>query len=380
MTDGDIAVLSDGRLSRLLAYLKRDPRNAAILGDAARAAYDAGQFALVTDLIGRRAKDEALSPDLLNLSALTLLAQNRFEDAEAALEVLRAAGHDAPPVRFNRAWALMMLARYEEADALLDKDAIAASTRGPALKIQALHHIGELEHALEIGRELAILYPDNVALMGALATLAIDAEELDLAQAYALRAGDNAEGITALGLFALDKRDNKTALTSFERALAAQPDNARAWVGKGLVLLAEGDAADAAQTIEHGARLFGDHLGSWVAAGWAHFLSGDQKRARDAFARVISLDGTFSEGHGGLAVLDLLGGNIDAAEQNSMVALRLDRTSLGGTLAKILLLQMAGEETSAEQIRAKAIATPLGPRGQTLAQMIAVNGVQISRG
>lgn len=380
MTQQEPMTSHDPKVQRLLRFLEQDPTNPGLLADTAQAAFDARQLDLAQRLIERRAGVGALPPELLNFAAVVAMAREDYADAATTLETLRQQGHDTAQSRFNHAWALMILERFDEADQQLDSNAIDASPHGPSLKIQALHHLEKFDEGLALGEVLATRYPHDEKLMGALATLAMDAGRIDVAQTYALQAGDNADGLAARGLLALDQQKSEEALSLFDHALERQPGNARAWVGKGLALLTAGQPADAATAIEQGANVFGDHLGSWVAAGWAHFLSGDQDAAREAFNRVVALDGTFAEGHGGLAVLDLMAGDVAAAKHNSAIALRLDRTSLGGALATTLLLQLAGDDAGAQKIRSKALSLPIGPRGQTLAQMLSEAGTHMFRG
>lgn len=359
------------RLARLSRFLEQDPRNLALLGDAAAAAFDDRAFDQAAELIDRYAGIASLPPPIANLAGLVALARQDFAGAATIFAKLRGEGHDDPGLRFNLAWAQAVLGAHQAALDLLDDETLAASPRAPALRIQMMHHLGQYEDALACGQGLAERFPDNQALMGALATLAIDAEETDLARHYAARAGDQAEGLAALGILTLGDQDKDAAIALFDRALAAQPANPRAWVGKGLGLLSAGAPEEAAAAIDRGAELFGDHLGSWVAAGWAHFVGGRLATARDRFEHVVALDPTFAEGHGGLAVLAVLDGRTDEAQRHSEVALRLDRQSLGGALAKSLLLDRSGDKQSAERIRAMALSAPVGPNGQTIAQALA---------
>jgi len=358
------------RLERMLQFLDRDPTNLGLLADAAAAAYDARDFDLAADLIKRHAAIGPLPSTLANLQALVAIAQQRFTDAAAILGDLRGQGHDDPALRFNLAWARAMTGAHREALDLLDDDTVAASPRAPALKILMMHHLGLYEDALACGKDLAERYPDNQALMGALATLALDAEETDLALSYAQRAGDNPEGCAALGTLALGDHDIGRSLELFEQALSAQPQNPRAWVGKGLALLASGDAPAATKAIDRGAELFEDHLGSWIASGWAHFVSGDYAGAQARFERALALDPNFAESHGGLAVVDIVEGKLDDARKKSDVALRLDKNCFGGALAKSMLLEHSGHAQAAQKIRDAALATPIGAKGQTIAQAL----------
>ncbi len=341
------------RLQRLIGFLDKDPANRSLLADAASLALDERKIDLASELVERVPEDVASAP-LLNIRAVIALARGHFAQAIPLLERLRAGGADAAPIRFNLAWARMMLAEYTEANELLDDDAIAASPRGPVLKIQAMHHLGLYDEGLKIGRALAERYPDDKALMGALATLAMDAEDESLSLDYARRSGDNPEGLAALGMLALDKADTTTALAMFDRAIEAQQSTPRAWIGKGLGLMASGDNAAGAIALDRGAELFKDHLGSWIAS----------------FERAMDIDPNFAENHGGLAVIDIVEGDLESAERRCEIALRLDRRCFGGALAKSMLLDRVGKSEAAQRVRELALSTPIGSGNRTVAQAL----------
>lgn len=212
---------------------------------------------------------------------------------------------------------------------------------------------------------------DTPALLGALATLALDAERPDLARSYAERGRDNADAMAALGILTLGEHDPAGSLALFDAAVALQPANPRAWIGRGLAQQALGQSAPGAEAIDRGAELFGTHLGSWIAAGWAHFVAGDYAKARARFEAAMAVDPNFSENHGGLAVLDIVAGDLASAQRRCDIALRLDKTSFGGALAKSLLLQQRGDTRAAQKVRDMALATPIGPGGMTIARALA---------
>ncbi len=374
------AVATSERLNRLLGFLEGDPGNLMLLADAAAVAFEERQLDIARDLIGRHAAVDPRNPSMRNLAGLVALADGHFGDAARSFADLRAEGVDEPELRFNNAWALAMLDRHAEAAELLDDAAIDASARGPALKVQALHHAGDLNGALVIGQALSERYPHDQLLMGALATLAMDADQADLARVYAGQAARTPQGLAVLGMFALEEQENANALSLFERALELDPRSPRALIGKGLALISANDPAAAARALDEGAGMFRTHLGSWIASGWAHFMAGDLVKARDSFDRALAIDPNFSESHGGLAVLDFMAGELENADRQSEIALRLDRQSLGGALARMLLLESQGNAEAAARIRDTAYSTPIGPGGKTLMQALVQFGVGSGQG
>ncbi|MDO8380136.1 lipopolysaccharide assembly protein LapB [Phenylobacterium sp.] len=367
-----MSVATAPKLPRLLGFLERDPGNLQLLADAAATALDEGQPAKAIDLLDRYAATTPLPPELLNLSGVAALQEGRFGEAAKAFEDLLAQGHDDPGLRFNLAWAKAMLLDWARTADLIDDATVAAAPRAAALKVEALCHLGKLEEALAWGGQIAAQRPGDQALMGALAVAAMDAEQTDLARAYALKAGTTHEGLSTLGMLMLDQDDADEALVTFDRALAVYPHSARALLGKGLALLSKGDPRAAAGQLDEGAKIFGDHLGSWIASGWAHFASGDQVTARSRFETALALDDTFAESHGGLAVLDVIENDLESARRRTDIALRLDRVCFSGALARSMLLEHDGDPATAERIRQKAMNAPIGAAGRTLAQAMTV--------
>jgi len=370
----EVQSASGQRLQRLLGFIERDPKNLPLIADAASAAFDCGELETASALIDRHAALTALPPSMQNLRGLVALAGGDFTSAVAIFERLLATGGADPALRFNLAWAKAMLEDYQAALDLLDEATAAALPAAAALKVQMMHHLGRLEDALTCGEILAEIHPDDTALMGALATAAIDAENLDLAKHYASRAGSQPAGLAAMGMLILNDNDAHAAMEMFDEALAARPDNARALLGKGLALMAEGKSGPAAGWLDKGAEIFGDHLGSWVAAGWAYFVQGDLAASRARFDKAMALDDTFAETHGALAVLDIAENQLESARGRTEVALRLDRKCFAGALAKSLLLMGEGNEAAAERVRTIALNTPLGESGKTIAQAMASMG------
>lgn len=356
---------------RLLGFLDHDPDNLELIADAASAAVDEGDHEAASGLVDRYAALAPLPRAMLNLQGVIAMGEGRFEAAAASFARLREAGADAPAIRFNQAWALTMARNYEPALALLDDEAVAAGPRGAALKVQLLHQFERLDEALECGAAWAETYPDDPSLMGALASVALDAERADLARDYAARAGTSHDGLTTMGLLLLDEDRAEESAALFDRVLAGDAGNARALLGRGLGLLARGDVAAGAERLDAAAASFGDHIGSWVAAGWAHYVNGDLAASRARFETALALDDSFGEAQGALAVLDLADGDLESARRRTEIALRLDRNSFAGALARSMLLERDGKGKAAQKVRDAALNFPIGPAGRTIARSLA---------
>lgn len=359
----------ESRFDRLMTYLASDPENLALIADAAAAALDEGRPAEAALMAERYGALAPLTPGLINLLGLAALSEGRDADAAAIFESLLSTAADDPALRFNLAWARGRMGDHEGVLALIENGTDLAST---TLAVRALHHLGHLDEALALGDGLE----DEVGeaeLWGALAMVAVDAEDLERARRWASKGERSVDGMAAQGLLEMGRSATPEARGWFEHALAARPDSARALMGLGSVCLEDGEPDMAARHFDAAAEVFGDHLGTWIAAGWAWLLAGKADEAARRFERVLALDDTFGEAHGGLAVLAALEGRTEDASRLADIAQRLDRQGLGGTLARSLLLDGQGETARAERLRNTGLNQPIGVDGQSIAQRLALS-------
>lgn len=358
------------QLPRLSGYLEADPENLTLLADAAMAAFDEGQPEQACTLLDRYAALEPLPAALSNIEALAALGMGDSHKAAVLLERLLADDAGNSTIRFNLACAKSAGGDHQGALDLLHEEALASIPGAAALKIRSMHHLGLVDEALEEGEALVRSGATGEDLMGALAIVAIDASQLELARSYASRSGLHHEGLSATGSILLAENKVEEAVPVFDQALAQQANSPRAQLGKGLALLAAGAYAEAAHHLDEAGRLFADHLGSWIAAGWAYFADGRHDVSRDRFERAVALDRNFAEGHGGLACLDVLSGDVESAQRRMEVALRLDSKCVSALYAKTLLYAREGKTAKAEALTAQVLMTPVEPGGKTLGEAI----------
>lgn len=362
--------MASSRYRTLAKLLEQDSGNLRLLADAAEAAFAEAQFDAAQRLIDRQAALAPLSPQSQHLAGLVAMQQLDWEHAVTVYRALLDAGSDAPPIRYNLAWSLAMTKRFEDALAAIDDATSAAIPQAAQLEVQLRHQLGELEEALDRARTLIVLHPDHSGLNAAVSTLAIDMEDVALAQHTAEKGGGHPDALTTLGTLALEADDPAAAAGMFEAALARAPDAPRAWIGRGLTRLLGDDKAAAATDLDRGAELFGVHLGSWIAAGWAHLLAGDRPAARARFDKAATLDDRFGEAQGSLAVLDLLEGDTEGARRRADIARRLDPDSFSAAFAAMLFAVGEGKTDVATRIFETALRTPIDDKGKTLAQTL----------
>lgn len=356
------------QLSRLLSFLNSDPDNPSLLGDAVQAALDKGDTEQASELVARL---QAVTPGATSALYLAAMVAMRRLDFAAARDLLRqvADQENGPNVRFSLAWCEAMMGDKTEALGCLDERTTDAIPAAAMLRTQLLHESGDFAGALEFGKAALTRFPDDRGLLSAVATLAIDLEDVELARECAHRGGDHPEALAASGILDLQDGDIETARLRFERSLAIRDHNPRAWIGRGLSSLVQSDPASAAADLDRGAQQFEKHIGTWIAAGWAHYLSGDVAAATDRFERAMAIDANFAECHGSLAVIDLARGDAASARQRMTTALRLDRNCFSAALAQLLMNQ--GNPERNRQIVEQAFNTPIGESGLTIAGYMA---------
>ncbi len=371
--------LENSVLARMLGYLECDPSNLRLLADCIELAAKSGETDIVIGLLDQYTTIAPLPPSLLHHRVQTAMSKGQWQDAaDDLVELLKEVG-PAPALRFNLAWAKAMLLDYAGALELLDDPTLEASPRAPALKARMMHHLDQYEEALSGAEQLLERFPNNHELAGALATIAIDADDLELALKFAKQAAEYSnEAAAALGTIKMGEFDLEEASRLFDHALKLSPFDARARIGKGLALLISGQA-DAAAELDQGAELFKDHIGSWIAAGWAYFTNGKYDEARERFERALAIDDNFAESHGALAVLDIIAGRPNDAQRRVGMALRLDRECFSAILAKSLLLESSGREAAAQTLRERAMTIPIGEQGMTIAVAAATLGLKRQR-
>lgn len=368
-TDGQ----SVSRFDQLNAFLDQDPDNPNLLADAIEAAIAEGRLDDAEALLARG------RIDALRTAYLTGMIAMRREDWHGAAAQYRGmfdAGDDAPAIRFNLAWSLAMEKQSADALAVLDEVTARSLPQAAELEVRLRHELADFETAERRARVLLELHPEHRGLNAAIATLAVDIEDIALAERCARKAGDHPEALTTLGTLALETEDSTEARKLFEQALARDPNSPRALIGHGLSRLVDADHSGAAAELDRGAELFETHLGSWIAAGWAHFTAGDIATARSRFEHALKLDDSFAESHGSLAALDVLEGDLDTARRRLAVARRLDRASFSAALAEMLLAAGSGDAAKSRRIFEAALATPIGANGRTLAQSFARLGAR----
>ena len=103
---------------------------------------------------------------------------------------------------------------------------------------------------------------------------------------------------------------------------------------------------------------------------WNQIVTNNIAGAKASFLIALELDRNFAETHGGLAVIAVLEGRHQEAEQEIKVALKLDPQCFSALYARTLLMSRAGHgKVAVKMIEGVLTSTPV-PGGGTLADML----------
>lgn len=359
------------RLESLMQFLEQDPENQTLLRDAAECAVWADDVDCAEMVINKLEKLGVWTNADRNSHAVALMRTGKTAQARDLFEELFLQQPDDLSLTFNLAWARALVKDYDGARALLREELVHALPQAAMLDIQLLHDAGDFDAAAERARAHLETHPSYEPLLAAISVLALDVEDSELARYCAEKSASHPDGLTSLGTLTLGEDEPAKAQALFEQALEMNDQSPRALIGLGLAKLVQGQAEQAGALIDKGAGLFESHLGSWIASGWSYLLAGNHALARNRFEHAFALDDTFAEAHGSLAVIDVLDGDLDAAQKKIQVAQRLDRACFSAAYAHVLIAAGQGDQEKVERIMELALKQPIGDRGGTLGQAIA---------
>ncbi|MBI2308422.1 MAG: tetratricopeptide repeat protein [Rhodocyclales bacterium] len=365
-----------GRLARLLGFLEADPDNLNLLADVGDLALECGDLSVArtaaVHALELRPGDPYFS---LRLSSVAT-AEGNFDEALAITGELLAAGVDDPAVRYNRAYALVCLHRFEEAKGLLLS--LHAQQALPALVVRLLirthHYLGELDEAIAVAQAYLEAEPGNGEIAGMLSLLFVDVDQLPQAQEWAQRAlslvPDNLDALLAASTVALAAEDTDAARALAHRALAVQLRNGRVWSNLGLADMLDFEFDAAHENLTKAVHYMPEHIGTWHLLGWVQMLHRDLDSAEASFQQALALDDNFGETHGALAALAAMRGDWARADEYAKVARRLDPESMYSRYTEVLRLQREGRNDLVARLFDSALREGKAPGGGSLRDML----------
>lgn len=366
------------RLARLQGFLEQDPDNLNLLAELADLALTLGEIPTARDAIDRALTQKAGDPYLLLRASSIALAAGNSDESLALTEGILAQGVDDAAVRFNQAFALLSLKRFEDAKPVL----IALQEHAvdfPAVTgmlIRCHHYLGELDEAIAVAAAHLETHPDDAAVAGMLGLLYFDNDNLEQAKvwsdrAMALGGSPGIDTLLAAGGAALGYEDTDRAKSLLEQAVGVSPRNGRAWSSLGLAEMLEFDLPAARDHLFKATQYMPEHIGTWLALGWSQLLQQDVDGAEASFNAALAIDENFGETHGALAAIYATRGDWARAEASSKIARRLDPQGMSAAYTQILQMQRDGKGDLALKAMQGALTRGTSPAGGSLMDMVA---------
>lgn len=337
------------RLNRLLGYLAADPQNPQLLNDVTDLQLQLEHWSDAKALLQRQLEAEPGDAAARYRLAVAQRASGAAELAKPLLAALVAEGHAHAAVLQELARTEAQLGDWHAALSTLAPLSTEELTPAEAdavqlLRVRALHHLGDVQASLAEAQAWQQARGADLPVSGlaALATLYLDAEQIDAAAGLVAKASpehleSNAELAAAAGFVCLSQGKADLARTLLSQSAQRQPSMGRAHLGLGLAAAYGGDLAGAVQALKAAVAATPEHLGSWHALAWMQMLSQDLVGAESSLQQALSRDANFGETYGGLALLAALRGDRAAAEAHVRTGARLDPKGVNIIVARIAL-------------------------------------------
>lgn len=354
------------RIDRLEAFYRKDPDNAALACDLVEALLTAGRVGetrKLLDSLSLRVRDD---PRIRFGAARCALLEGRLPRAAELLQSLRDTAADGPILRHDLAF--IQLSMGDVAAALKTLEPALANPESPAaidvLHARLLHWRGEYDAALRAIDQALVKSPEDVDALGVQSLLLLDSGDRDAArraaEAATARGTSQIDAETVLGTLALWGQRPDEAENYFSSILSRQPGAGRALLGLGQVRMLHGQWGLAGEVLERAVANMPHHIGSWHALAWCQLLSGDIAGAQASYEHALSIDRSFGETHGGLAIVHALRGEANQARERIKRAQRLDPNGRSAIYARSLLLLDGGRTNEARNLVAPVLASTPG--------------------
>jgi tetratricopeptide (TPR) repeat protein len=371
--------MNGSKAQRLAGYLLEDADNLQLRADLADELIREGRPSEALEHIDFALRATPAHPQFRYRRAIALRHLGRVEEAIAVLEALIAEGFADPAVicaladaRFGARDFEGVLLTLEKLGTAVTDPAIAA--QADLLRVRTMHYLGRLDEAIDCARAALAARPAQAQLRAALATLLLDAErmtEAEQAVAEASAAGLVTPELTCVsGYLALGKEDSAAAQARFAETLKARPQDGRALLGAGLAAAALQDLPGALGRMQAAAQAMPGHLGTLNALAWMQVLSGQLDAAEGTFRQALEADRNFAETHGGLAVVAALRGEAAAAQELVRTAQRLDRNSFSAAYAAMLLRNGSQPNQQTTEAMLQFLAQQPAPGGGSLKDLV----------
>lgn len=349
------------KLDKLVAYLKHDQDNIALINDIIGLHIKLGQYNEAQELAYGFLTRFPSEPSLLFIASNIALSLNSPKDAEILLERLTCLGVDNLAVKYNKAYCQFINGDYKSCHVNLKK-MVGDWEEYPLLLLtlaRTSHHLGEYEEAASYAKKYISHQAGSAEAHGILSIISLDIGDLSEAAVHANLALkiniNNHEANLVLGTIHLYSNDVDVAHKFLENTVAIYPSSGRAWSMLGQAELLKLNVEKALWHLKKSVELMPNHIGTWLALAWCQILNNDVDGAKASLESALLINRNFSETYGGLAIVGLMKNDKATAESHIKRAMKLDSNSISGKYAQSIMLKTSGDDKNAELIVEKLI-------------------------
>jgi tetratricopeptide (TPR) repeat protein len=366
------------QLDRLRGWVRIDPNNLSLIAELADALLNAGAGAEALPHIEHALQCSPGHQQFRFRRAVALRRSGRPDEARGELDSLLADGVDDVAVVYERADLALQLSDFEGCLRWAEQAAASPDSgrvpRAELLRVRALHYLGRIDEAIAVAERVLSDAPGREDLRAALATLYLDAERLQDAARLVAQTGSASARPTELecvgGYLALADENVSLAAQRFDKVLQARPNDGRALLGAGLARASASQPEEAIALLRRAAGAMPKHLGTLNALAWVQLLAGQLDAAEGTFRQALEADRNFAETHGGLAVVAALRGEAAAAQEQVRTAQRLDRNSFSAAYAAMLLRNGSQPNKQTTEAMLQFLAHQPAPGGGSLKDLV----------
>ncbi|UAA37605.1 hypothetical protein KIH87_12885 [Paraneptunicella aestuarii] len=341
------------KIDRLKSFWLQDPQNKLIIKDLLDSYVQVGDVSAGWEFFQSITPQFKADTDIIWQFGQSLTYQGYFSEAASLFQTLP----DTPNYlrEYGLGLCFFMQRQFSQAKEVLES-AFVDRTNVPPLELTELYartllFLKDLENAFDVLSHVKQHSPDS---LGLLSLIALDMERYDDADKMSdevLKYNENQQDALISKITCLYRNlDFVPALSLAQHATGRYPLNGRLWslLGQGLMLNQQ--IPEALNALQKATEVMPDHIGTWHLKAWCELMLDDLVAAETSFSRALELNRNFAESHGGLAVVLANRGEMEQAQHEIKVAMRLDPNCLTAKFANSMLLRSQGEIEKADHM------------------------------
>ena len=364
--------MSSERIDRLKNFYLQEPSNQFLLNDLVEQYFTEDRLEQLVDFAESLDSDAISDSQIAHRVGIAGLVVGHYKFAESCFSKCFSVHPENAAIAYNYAFAKYAQHDFAKSLEILNSvnDFWQECAQVKLLAARCFHQIKELESALESIESFLQVEPTNVEGLGLKSLILLDNGEYQEAEKLSnqvLKQQQNLlEPLLAMSSSLIAQGEFDRAKNWVEQGIEKHPKVGRLWQNKGQLEMLNMQFDLAETSLKTAVKNMPNHIGTWHLLAWTQLITDKQNDARESFDSALALDRNFADSHGAIAMMDILSGNIEKAEEGTRRALKLDPRCATGLYAKSLLLEKQGEADRAKAIIEKIFASPTGQNALAL--------------